>query len=318
MTIPPVHLGVEAVPQSPHRLAPPPPVASSVPKAGRRIASRSIDFALLLVVFVLLATVTAQGIGDRFAEVLPRRAIGAVIDVLLSGGDVRAAADKLGDSVWRMVVSRTRTSIILLIGFHFAYEAAANLWKGRTLGRSALGLRLVGRARARIGVGRALGRALVTVVCTGGLYGLAWIVLLHGNFVGGVVLWLLSVVALVVYAVAALAGRGRRSPGDLVAGTEVIHSGVHAEAGEAVFHAARSGTTAAQAAAVSARRGAARVARQVPVQRMRETGGRWVAHAAESGQGQRLRRLGSGAKSRIGDAYRNRRKDGGSTESGPL
>src|SRR5690625_1510162 len=87
MTIPPVHPGVEAVPQSPHQLAPPPPAASSVPKAGRRIASRSIDFALLLVVFVLLATVTAQGIGDRFTEVLPRRAIGAVIDVLLSGGD---------------------------------------------------------------------------------------------------------------------------------------------------------------------------------------------------------------------------------------
>lgn len=292
------------MPQPRYRPAPPPPPA---PKTGRRIGSRAIDFALLALVFSVLATVTVQGIGDRFANVMPGRVISAVADVLVSGGDVGAAAEDLGDSAWRMVVSRAQTSIFVLIGFHLVYEAAANLWQGRTVGRMVLDLRLAGRRRPRVGAGQALARALVTVVCTGGLYGLAWIALLHGSFAGGLMLWLLSVAALAVYV---LAGRGRRSLGDLVAGTNVVPAGIYAMAGRAVRDAAQSGAAAAQAAAEAARRGAAQTAQQIPMQRMKETGGQWVADVAESEQGQRLRRLGASAKERAEEAYRHRR-DGG-------
>lgn len=317
MTRPPGPPGFGPVPQPPYpQPAPLPPPAVPVPGAWRRIAARAIDFALLALAFSLLATITVQGISDRFANVMPGRVFGAVTDVLLSGGDVGAAADDLGDSAWRMVVSRIQTSILILIGLHLVYETAANLWQGRTVGRMVLDLRLVGRNSPRVGVGQALARALVTVVCTGGLYGLAWIALLHGGFGGGFALWLLSVGAVVVYALLALVGRGRRSLGDLVAGTNTVPAGVYAVAGRAVFHAAQSGTAAAHAAAEAARRGAAQRAQQIPMQQMRETGGRWVSNAVESEQGQRLRRLGANAKERAEEAYRNRRGGGRPPESG--
>lgn len=306
MVQPPAHPGFGPVPQPPYQPAPPPPA----PRPGRRIAARAIDFALLALVFSVLATVTVQGIGDRFANVMPGRVISALTDVLFSGGDVGAAADELGDSAWRMVVSRVQTSIFILIGFHLVYETATNLWQGRTIGRMVLDLRLAGRGRPRVGVGQALGRALVTVVCTGGLYGLAWIALLHGSFAGGFMLWLLSLAALAVYVLLALVGRGRRSLGDRVAGTNVVHAGVYAMAGRAARRAAQSGTAAAHTAAEAARRGAAQTAQQIPMQRMKETGGRWVAGAAESEPGQRLRRLGTNARERAEEAYKNRR-DGG-------
>jgi uncharacterized RDD family membrane protein YckC len=320
MTQPPGPPGFGPVPRPPHRqsVPPPPPPAVPVPEAGtwRRIAARAVDVALLLLVFSLLATVTVQGIGNRFADVVPSRVFGAIAEVLLSGGDVGAAAEDLGDSAWRMVVSRIQASILILIGVHLAYEVAANLWQGRTVGRMVFDLRLGGRDRPRVGVGQALVRALATVVCAGGLYGLAWIALLHGGFAGGFALWSLSVGAVVAYALPALVGRGRRSLGDLVAGTRTVPAGVYAAAGRAVAHAAQAGTSAAHAAAEAARRGAAQRAQQIPMQQMRETGGRWVSSAVESEQGRRLRRLGASAKERAEEAYRNRRGGGDPPESG--
>lgn len=315
---PPGPYGFGPVPQPPYPPPAPPPPAPAVPLPGawRRIAARGVDVALLLLVFSVLATITVQGISDRFANVMPGRVFGAVTEVLLSGGDVGAAADDLGDAAWRMVVSRVQTSILILIGVHLAYETAANLWQGRTVGRMVFDLRLVGLSRPRVGVGQALVRALVTVVCTGGLYGLAWIALLHGGFGGGFALWLLSVGALVVYVVLALVGRGRRSLGDLVAGTRTVPAGVYAAAGRAVFQAAQSGTAAAHAAAEAARRGAAQRAQQIPMQQMRETGGRWVSNAVESEQGKRIRKLGASAKERAEEAYRNRRGGGKPPEPG--
>lgn len=318
MTQPPGSHGFGPVPQPPYPppAPPPPPPAVPLPGAWRRIAARAVDIALLLLVFSALATITVQGISDRFANVMPGRVFGAVTEVLLSGGDVGAAADDLGDAAWRMVVSRVQTSILILIGVHLAYETAANLWQGRTVGRMLFDLRLGGRDRPRVGIGQALVRALVTVVCTGGLYGLAWIALLHGGFAGGFALWLLSVGAVVVYALPALVGRGRRSLGDLAAGTRTVPAGVYAAAGRAVRHAARSGTAAAHTAAEAARRVAAQRAQRIPMQQMRETGGRWVSSAVESEQGQRIRKLGASAKERAEEAYRNRRGGGRPPESG--
>ncbi|GAB3657886.1 RDD family protein [Glycomyces tarimensis] len=198
MTHPPPHPGFQLGSQPPpgpgpfggDAAAPTAPVQPG-PKAGRKIAARAVDAAIGALVVSLVATLTFQSIGERASNLVPAQAIGAVVDVLFSGGDVEAATDEVGTSVWNMVVSRIRGSIFILIGLHLLYETGANLWKGRTLGRMLLDLRIAARGRSGVGFGRALVRAVVTVACTGSLYGLAWIVLLQGDFMGGLGLWLL-------------------------------------------------------------------------------------------------------------------------------
>ncbi|WP_157930420.1 RDD family protein [Glycomyces xiaoerkulensis] len=296
--------------------APPPAAARQAPpKAGRRIAGRAVDLAVWALAMFLIGTWAVQSVTERAVDVLPREVVGAAVGVLTSGGDVESASGDIGEAAWDLVVSRFRLAILLMIGFHLAYEAAANLWKGRTLGRLALGMRIIGRSRPGIGFGRALARAAVTVGCTGALYGLAWIALLHGNLLAGFGLWLLSVAALITYVVVPMLGAERRSPADMAAGTRVVRAG------------ARAGTGPAAASAVgAARQGTAQAAQRVPVQRLaesepvrraRETGGRWAGQAAESEQARRLRELGSSAKGRVTDAYRNRRGDRPPPPPGP-
>nr|WP_169732025.1 RDD family protein [Glycomyces arizonensis] len=286
-----------------------------MPKTGRRIAARAIDLAVLSLALFLLAALTIDAITEKATHVLPEQVIGAVTNVLFSAGDVGAATDEVGDSAWNLIVSRVQTSVLILIGFHFAYETAANLWQGRTLGRMLLDLRIVGPGGSKARFGRSLWRAAVTVVCTGGLYGLAWIALLHGSFIGGFVLWLLAVAVLVAYVAPALFGSARRSLGDLVAGTRTVHAGAYATAGRTVLRAAQAGSSAARNAAQ--RVPVQRLADSYQVRRAKETGGRWAARAADSEQGRRLRQLGATAGDRFKDVYRQRRGGDGSTPPDP-
>ncbi|WP_168801522.1 RDD family protein [Glycomyces buryatensis] len=287
-----------------------PESASPAPGIGRRIGGRAIDFGVWTAVFVLLATLTYNTIAESLTTISGGEIVRVLFSLLTTGGDVGEAAESFGLSAWRMIVSKIQLSIFVLIAFHLAYELAAGLWKGRTVGRMILDMRLEGRRRPGVGVWRSAVRALITVVCTGGLYGLAWVALLHGSFAGGFALWVLSVAALVAYLVTALVGRERRSLADLVAGTRVVRAGVYAKAGQTIANAAQASASAARQAADATRTGATGLADQVPVQRARETGARIITQASESEQAQRLRDLGTSAKDRAVDTYRRRRGDG--------
>ncbi len=192
--------------------------------AGRRLGAWAIDFAVILAVAAGLGSMTHFRVADHLSS-WPDLAQAGVWEVLQSDGDWAGAGRSVGADVVGEVLGLITQAFVALIVVVFAYQFAGLLWKGATLGKALLDLRVVpnGQAPDRLSPRRAATRALTTTMTDVGLYALACMALLAGRFVLSFVLWVAAVVVLIVNA-APISGTGR-SLVDRIAGTAVVPAG---------------------------------------------------------------------------------------------
>jgi uncharacterized RDD family membrane protein YckC len=254
----------------------------------------------------------------------------AIFGLLFSGADVQQAAGDLGTTVWRAVVSTVQRTIMLIFVIEAVYHFVMVFWKGRTVGRLVTDLQVrrsnpakwtsaqnaapVSRWKAirRVtgpGVAPALTRALATAAASSGLYGLAWIILVHGSFGLAFLMWTAAVGLLVANILLALLGK-RRSVSDILARTVVVRTRNYAKAAEAAELARHAVQASGQVAAQVGRENVERVAQSQAVQQLKDTGARWRDQVKASDSGQRLGKAGQNLASRVKDAYSEKRKAG--------
>ncbi|MEU9844935.1 RDD family protein, partial [Actinomadura sp. NPDC048032] len=189
--------------------APPPPAAAP---RGRRLAAWSIDTALLACAAALLGTMTWGRLNGLLGDGLWGDALSAAGGLLLSGGDVRQAAENFGTSLWNTAVSAVEQALLLLILIEFLHQFAGQAFAGRTVGKAVLDLRV---ENARSAKSRALRRSLVTTAGGTGLYCTAWILLLHGLFFLSLVTWLVAVAVFLANSAPTLVGKARTGAADI-------------------------------------------------------------------------------------------------------
>ncbi|MFI0487287.1 hypothetical protein [Actinomadura sp. 9N215] len=192
---------------------------------GRRLAAWGLDTALLCVVAVLLGIMTWGRLNSLHKDGIWGHVWSATWGLLLSGGDVQAAAEDLGESVWGTIVSDIQQALFLLVLVEFLHQFAGQALGGRTAGKAVLDLCVENDVHvepARTARSIALRRALTTTAGGTGLYCLAWVILLHGAFVLAVLTWILAVGVFAGNSVPVLLGGGRRTLADMVAGTTVV------------------------------------------------------------------------------------------------
>lgn len=299
------------------------PASESAPRA-RRLLAWSIDAGILVGVAALLAGVTWGRLQSYVAEDLPRKALSAGFELLVSGGSVEKAAGELGAGVWGTFVSTVDQALLLLVLAELLHQFVGLAWTGRTAGKAAMDLRVRhASAEAGPGKGRAMRRALITTASGTGLYALAWVLLLEGLFFFAVLLWALAVLAFLANSLPALAGRRRRTLADLVGGTVVMRAGAYRRAAAAARQGAVIAWDGAQAAGQvvgqTARDNAARLAQHERVQqaieseraeRLRELGRQSAGKLREVAASERAQQVQDAGKrfgGRLRDAYQERR-----------
>jgi uncharacterized RDD family membrane protein YckC len=305
------------------RKPPSPPAADGDPAPrGQRIASWAIDAGIILVIAVILGVSAVENLQSSVAT---RVAVGVpetVYGLLFSGADVEQAAEDVGGTVWRAIVSTVQRTILLIILIEAAYHFAMVAWKGRTVGRlvTDLQVRRVKRVHAPKeapasrwkairavtgpGVLPSLARALATVAAGSGLYGAAWIILIHGGFGLAFLTWLAAVGLLVANIIAAMVG-GRRTVGDVIAGTVVVRTLNYAKAAAAAERARAAVQASGQVAAQVGRESAERVAQSQTVRQLKETGANWRDQVKASDSGRRLGKAGQDLATRVKGVKRN-------------
>lgn len=316
---------------------PPPPQPPRPPAAdgdraprGKRIASWAIDAAIIVVIAITLGASAIENLQSSVATRMAVSVPDAIFGLLFSGADVDQAAKDVGGTVWRAIVSSVQRTIILIIVIEAVYHFVMVFWKGRTVGRLVTDLQVrrsdpskwktaqnaapVSRWKAmrRVtgpGVAPALARALVTAAASSGLYGLAWIILVHGSFGLAFLMWMAAVALLVANILLALLGK-RRSVSDLLAGTVVVRTLNYAKAAAAAERARYAVQASGQVAAQVGRENAERVAQSQTVQQLKDTGARWREQVKAGDSGQRLGKAGQNLASRVKDAYDDKRKAG--------
>lgn len=179
------------------------------PSPGRRLLAWLLDFAIVLVVAVLIGTFTFDRISSQVTGV------GAVGDsvwrVLDSRGNVPGTAESVGVSLWNSAVLDVEEAFGALVLFAFAYHFVALARFRRTVGKALMGLRVIPSGptgSGRLGVRQAAVRAGVTAVTDVGCYAAAWYLLIKGDFVLSVLCWLGAVVLFWVNALPTLSGAG--------------------------------------------------------------------------------------------------------------
>ncbi|POM23832.1 RDD family protein [Actinomadura rubteroloni] len=283
----------------PHPPLPAAPVPSAPPDRaphGRRLAARGIDALLLFGVACLLALMTWGRLHELAVDGLWGKALGAG-GTLLTSGDVGQAASDFGTSVWGSFAAAVEEAFLLLAAAELLYQFAGQAWLGRTVGKAAMDLRVRTSGDARPGAGRAFRRSVVTTAGSSGLYCLAWILLLEGQFFLSVVLWLGALAAFLLTSVPALLGR-RRTLADLAAGTVVVRAGTYRRAVAAARQGAGRAWDGTQAAGQVAG-GAVRESAAAQAERMRR--------ALESEQARRVQDLGRQSADRMRGAVTGER-----------
>jgi uncharacterized RDD family membrane protein YckC len=304
-------------PPVPHYAAPgpgfTPPQAPRLPAAdgdpaprGKRIGAWAIDGGIILVIAVILGASTIENLQSSVATRVAVSVPETIYGLLFSGADVKQAASDVGGTVWRTIVSAVQRTILLIILIEAAYHFVMVAWKGRTAGRLVTDLQVRRYKRERPpheaamsrwkaftavtgpGVFPALARALATAAAASGLYGLAWIILIHGSFGLAFLTWLAAVGLLVANILTALLGK-RRSLSDVLAGTVVVRTRNYAEAAERARYAVEA---SGQVAAQVGRESAERVAQSQAVQQLKDTGARWRDQVKASEPGRRLGKAG--------------------------
>ncbi|GLZ05135.1 hypothetical protein Acsp03_26010 [Actinomadura sp. NBRC 104412] len=199
----------------------------------RRAAAWAIDFALALTVAVILGGWTWTRISTLVKDV-PGLARQGAWEVISSGGDIKAASADFGSSLWDSASGYVMQAFAALVLIVFVYHFVGLAWKGRTLGKLVLDLRVEAPGRARLGKRQACARAMSTTVCDVGLFAVACCVLLQGAFLLSVVCWLLAVTVFWVNVLPAVFPR-RLTVSDRVLGTRVARAHlIRAVAGQAV------------------------------------------------------------------------------------
>ncbi|MBA9006815.1 RDD family protein [Thermomonospora cellulosilytica] len=218
-----------------------PPVASTAP-VGRRLAAWLIDALVVVAIVAGIGSLTYARLVDYVSTQGTAVAAAGVFELIGSQGDVAGAARAAGQKAWDDAVGIVVQGFAALIALQLLYQFAALQFAGRTLGKGLLGLRVRGGDGARPGVGRSLLRSTVTTASESGLYSVACILLVLGQFLLSFAVWAAAVVLFLFNALPMLGGR-RRTLADRVSGTTVERAAV-----------LRTATGAAQAAAESARR----------------------------------------------------------------
>ena len=259
---------------------------------GRRAAAWAIDFALVLLVAWALGSFTWTRITGLITDV-PGLAERGVWYVVTSGGDVKGASASFGLSLWRSATSYVVQAFVILVVVVLLYHFIGLAWKGRTVGKLALDLRVEAEPPAKLGKGKALLRATATTMSDVGLFALACCLLVKGFVLVSVLVWLLAVAVFWGNALPA-ALQARRTMQDRVLGTRVARANLYSAA---VGHAVQGGQVALQSAQKglqSAREGAQRLAENEKVQGLR--------NAASA---QRVQDLGRGAAGKAAETGRS-------------
>ncbi|MFI9407788.1 RDD family protein [Nocardia sp. NPDC052316] len=213
-------------------MAEPIPTPETAP-ANRRIVAWAVDFAVITAVAVLLGSVTHYRITDYLSG-WPGLAQSGGWNLFRANGDWGGAAQAFGWDVFGEVLLLVTEAFLALVLIVFVYHFACLLWKGRTLGKFLLDIRVHAPAdpTGKLGKWQSARRALASTVVDVGLYSAACIALLAGEFVLSVVLWHLAVIALVLNA-APMAGTSRRTVIDRIAGTTVVRAGLYRKSWQA-------------------------------------------------------------------------------------
>ncbi|WP_344440829.1 RDD family protein, partial [Kitasatospora nipponensis] len=123
------------------------------PPLGRRGLAWLIDFALVVALAVLLGFLTVHRLGALLTDV-PGLAGRGGWDLLTSHGNLVAAGRDVGAHLWHSAVLDVQEGFGALVLCAFGYHFAAVAFRGRTLGKAALALRVAERAT---GPGRTAG-----------------------------------------------------------------------------------------------------------------------------------------------------------------
>ncbi|CAL9553271.1 RDD family protein [Streptomyces werraensis] len=182
--------------------------------ALRRATGRLIDFALVVTAAALLAVLTFDRMSALVTDV-PELAARGGFDLLTSRGDVLDASAGLGTSLWDKSVGYVRQAFALLVVAAFLCQWACLALAGRTVGKALTGLKVLPRTP-----GRAALRAAVTTATDVAVYAVACVLLVQGEVLLSVLVWLVAVALFLLNALPVPGGR-RRSLADRVAGTSV-------------------------------------------------------------------------------------------------
>lgn len=178
-----------------------------------------IDFALVLALAATLAVLTFHRISALVSDV-PELATRGGFDLLTSRGDVIAASEHIGVSLWDKSVLYVEQAFGLLIVATFLYQWACLCLAGRTVGKGLLGLKVSPSVPRRAAV-----RAAVTTAADIAVYAVACVLLIEGEFLLSVAVWALAVVVFLLNALPVLSPT-RRSLADRLAGTAVTGLGI--------------------------------------------------------------------------------------------
>ncbi|MFD6156143.1 RDD family protein [Nocardia sp. NPDC060256] len=272
---------------------PPPDQAS----AGRRIAAWVIDFALIVAAAVLLGSITHYRIADYLSS-WPGLAESGGWDLFRANGDWGGAGKTFGWDVFGEILLLIAEAFVALVLLVFAYQFAALAWKGRTLGKLLLDIRVhsLTDPQGVLGKWQSARRAFATTLVDVGLYAGACLALLAGKFVLSLVLWAVAVAALVLNAVPLAGGRTMI---DRIAGTTVVRAGLYQRSWQAARDAAilergaQAGLERTQAVTNAMKQQAQHLAEDERLRQLRE-----------SSQAVQLRRLGQEAGRHTGEAAR--------------
>ncbi|GAA2256175.1 RDD family protein [Streptomyces indiaensis] len=187
----------------------------------RRAAAWFVDFALVLALASALAVLTFHRVSALVTDV-PELATRGGFDLLTSRGDVLAASQDLGLTLWDKSVLYVEQAFGLLVLTVFLYQWACLALAGRTVGKALVGLKVTTDSPRRV---RAARRAAVTTAADVAVYAVACVLLVEGQVVMSVLVWVVAVVLFLLNALPVLSP-ARRSLADRVAGTAVTGIGL--------------------------------------------------------------------------------------------
>ncbi|MEU6687054.1 RDD family protein [Streptomyces sp. NPDC046832] len=187
----------------------------------RRAAAWFVDFALVLALASALAVLTFHRVSALVTDV-PELATRGGFDLLTSRGDVLAASQDLGLTLWDKSVLYVEQAFGLLVLTVFLYQWACLALAGRTVGKALVGLKVTTDSPRRV---RAARRAAVTTAADVAVYAVACVLLVEGQVVMSVLVWAVAVVLFLLNALPVLSP-ARRSLADRVAGTAVTGIGL--------------------------------------------------------------------------------------------
>lgn len=275
----------------------PPPDRAS---ASRRIAAWAVDFGLIIGAAVLLGSVTHYRIADYLSS-WPGLAEQGGWNLFRANGDWGGAGKAFGWDVFGEILLLVTEAFVALVLIVFAYHFAALAWKGRTLGKFLLDIRVQSLTdpHGALSKWQSARRALASTTVDIGLYSAACVALLAGKFVLSLVLWVAAVVALIFNAVPLAGGR---TAIDRLAGTTVVRAGLYQKSWQAAKDAAIVERGAQGAQVGVERMHAVTNAMKEQAQHLAED--ERLRRLRESNQAAQLRRIGQDAGRQTGAAAR--------------